>query len=99
MDQLTTIANLASLTFGGLGLYYGRRSAPGHELWAAAAMFLVAAVGQIVALGADILGGAGWLHLVVDAALMTGLLVIAWITWARADRADEAAGDTKGDLW
>lgn len=99
MEQITTIANLGSLTLAALGLYYGRRSAPANELWAAAALFLVAAIGQIVALGADLLADAGWPHLVGDVMFMTGLLAISWITWGRADRADEATGDTEGDLW
>jgi energy-converting hydrogenase Eha subunit A len=99
MGQLTTIANLASLVLAALALCYARRSAPARELWAAAAMFLVAAAGQIVALGADVLGDAGWPRLVGDVLFMTGLFAAAWITWGRADRADEATGDTEGDLW
>jgi hypothetical protein len=100
LEQITTIADLGSLVFAALGLFYARPSAPGKELWAAAGMFLFAAAGQIVALCADVFGNAGWPHLASNALFMTFLLIGAWITWGRADRADELAGDdTEGDLW
>jgi type VI protein secretion system component VasK len=100
LEQITTIADLGSMIFAVLGLFYARPSAPGKELWAAAAMLLFAAAGQIVALCADIFGSAGWQRLVSNVLAMTFLLIGAWITWGRADRADELAGDdTEGDLW
>jgi hypothetical protein len=100
LEQITTIADLGSMIFAVLGLFYARPSAPGKELWAAAGMFLFAAAGQIVALCADVFGDAGWPHLAAAVLFMTGLLVASGITWGRADRADELAGaDTEGDLW